>query len=176
MKKIGKILIGFVIAIYAVVAIFSTICLLNYNDFKVTVFDDTALVIVKKDALDGDYKKGSLLLVEKSEKSYKKGDEIIFFNTYDGKNELTIAKVLEYKEINKAETTYTIEGDFDVSSQYVIGSTKTVKQIPVFGTILGAFESRVGFLVLVIFPVALAFLYEVYMLIEEIKEEKEGKN
>jgi len=34
------------IVIYAVIAIFTTVCLISYNDQRVTVFGETSLVII----------------------------------------------------------------------------------------------------------------------------------
>ena len=84
-----------------------------------------------------------------------------------------VSKVFKQEKITETETTYTVSGDLEISSEYLIGSTKDVKVIPVLGTILGVLESRIGFLIFIIFPITLAFLYEIYILISEIKEVKE---
>lgn len=175
MKKVGKILLGVLIAIYAIVAMFLTICLLKYNDYKITVFDDKSLIIVSDDTLKDTYKKGSLLIVEKNEDNIKAEDSIIFYNTYNNQVSIAISEVMEVEEITETENTYTVSGDFDISSEYLIGSTKDVKVVPVLGTILGVLESRVGFLIFIIFPITLAFLYEIYALVSEIKEAKSEK-
>lgn len=173
MKNLGKILLSILVIIYAVVAMFLTTCLLKYNDYKITEFGNKSLIIVSDDVLEEEYKKGSLLVVEKDRDSIKKGDSIIFYNTYNNQVSIAISEVLKAEEITDKETTYTVSGNYDISSEYLIGSTKNVKVIPVLGTILGILESRVGFLIFIIFPITLAFLYEIYALVCEIKEEKE---
>jgi len=173
MKKLIKILLSVIVVIYAVVAMFLTACLLNYNDYKITVFGDKSLIIVNDDTLKDKYKKGSLLVVDKNGEEINKGDEIIFYNTYNNQVNISVAEVTAKEKITDTETTYTIKGDYDISSEYLIGSTKNVKTYGVIGAILGLLESRVGFLVFIIFPITLAFLYEIYVLIKEIKNAKE---
>lgn len=175
MKKIGKILLSILIIIYASVAMFLTACLLKYNDYKITEFGSKSLVIVADDVLEEDYKKGSLLIVEKDESNINAGDNIIFYNTYENQVSISLSEVLSKKEITEKENTYTIAGDYDISSEYIIGSTKDVKVIPVFGSILNVLESRVGFLIFIIFPITLSFLYQIYAIVIEVKESKEDK-
>lgn len=174
MKKLGKILLSVFIVLYAVVAIFLTACLLNYNDYKITVFGDKSLIIVNDDALKDKYKKGSLLVVDKNgSEEIKSGDEIIFYNTYNNQVSIALGEVISTEKITETETTYTVTGNYDISSEYLVGSADNTKVYPVIGSILGILESRVGFLIFIIFPITLAFLYEIYILITEIKEVKE---
>lgn len=172
MKKLGKILLCIFIIIYAGMAMFLTACLLNYNDYKITEFGNKSLIIVSDDVLEEEYKKGSLLVVEKDEAEINKGDSIIFYNTYNNQVSIAISEVLSKKEVTDKENTYTITGDYDISSEYIIGSTKNVKAYSVLGTILSILESRVGFLIFIIFPITIAFLYEIYVLVVEIKDTK----
>ena len=69
MKKILKILFGVFVTLYLIVAIFLTICLLSYNDYKISVIGDKSLIILEDDSLAPTYKKGSLLIVEKNNNS-----------------------------------------------------------------------------------------------------------
>lgn len=176
MKRVGKILLSILVIIYAATAMFLTTCLLKYNDYKITEFGDKSLIIVSDDVLEENYKKGSLLIVDKNGVEIEDGDNIIFYNTYNNQVSIAISEVLSKKEITDTETTYTVSGNYDISSEYLIGSEKSVKVLPVLGTILGILESRVGFLIFIIFPITLAFLYEIYALVSEIKESKKEEN
>ena len=172
MTKIGKIILGLLVTIYIVITMFLTTCLLKYNDYKITEFGNKSLIIVSDDVLEEEYKKGSLLIVDKKEDNIKKGDKIVFYNTYENQVSIAISEVLTKETITDKENTYTITGDYDISSEFVIGSTKDVKVIPVLGTILSILESRVGFLIFIIFPITLAFLYQIYALVIEINNER----
>ena len=57
MKKVLKIIGIILISIYSIMAIALTICLLNYNKFKITVLNDKSLIIVKDNELEPTYKK-----------------------------------------------------------------------------------------------------------------------
>ena len=46
-----KILSNILFVIYVVIAVFVTVCLLSYNDFKVTEFGDYSLVIITDDEM-----------------------------------------------------------------------------------------------------------------------------
>ena len=165
---------------YAVVAMFLTVCLLNYNEYKITEFGDKTLIIVNDYNLKEKYNKGSLLVVSKDNvDKIKSGDNIIFYNTYNNQISIAVGEVIDKEIITDTETTYTVTGNYDISSQYLIGSTNDVKIYPVVGAILALLESRVGFLIFIILPITLAFLYEIYVLIKEVKfvkkEEKTAK-
>ena len=41
-----KIIGNIIFIIYAIIAVFVTICLLSYNEFKVTEFGETSLVLI----------------------------------------------------------------------------------------------------------------------------------
>ena len=55
MKKVLKIIGIILISIYSIMAIALTICLLNYNKFKITVLNDKSLIIVKDNELEPTY-------------------------------------------------------------------------------------------------------------------------
>ena len=105
-------------------------------------------------------------------KDIKSGDDIIFYNTYNNQISIAIGEVIDKEVITDTETTYTVEGNYDISSQYLIGSSNDTKVYPVIGSILAVLESRVGFLIFIILPITLAFLYEIYVLIDEVKAVK----
>ena len=78
-------------------------------------------------------------------------------------------------KITDTETTFTIGGSHAISSESVIGKTLTADVYPNAGKILYIFESRFGFLLLVILPALLFFFYELYRFVIEIKKPAEDK-
>ena len=66
MKKIGEFILDIVIGIWLIAAIFVTICLLSYNEFKVSTFGKTSLLIIDSDEMEPDYLEGDLLLVKRN--------------------------------------------------------------------------------------------------------------
>ena len=172
MKKIGKILLGILISIYLVVVIFLTVCLLNYNKFNVTELGSKTLLIMDQDL--GEYKKGDLLIVYKNPNTEINSNDYVFFYDSTG-TELVISygKVVSREIVTDKEATITMDGNYKISSEYVIGKESTMKQYKGIGKYLSFLESRWGFLFVVILPIMLGFIYEIYQLIIELKGSKE---
>ena len=173
MKKfLGNTLFG----IYAIIAIFVTICLLSYNQYKVTEFGDYSLLIINNDSLQPEFNSGDLAIINGKE-DINVGDEIFFYNTNSENIEISLAKVTDMEKVEKDEVTYTLSGDYKISSEYVIGNINGSAKMPVVGNVLGFWESKWGFLLLVVFPSLLAFIYQITVVYSEIKEiKREEKN
>ena len=135
MKKILKIIGIIFIVIYCVISITLTICLLNYNDYNITVL----------------------------------GDKIFFYDKEEEQVTVNLGTIVSKKNITKTETTYTMNGDYPISSEYLIGKTETSKVYHGLGSVLSVLESRFGFLFLIIFPILILFIYEVFIVIKEVK-------
>jgi len=173
MKNLGKILLSILVVLYAAVTIFLTACLLNYNDYKITEFGSKSLILINDEVLKDKYEKGSLLVVDKNDSNnIKIGEEIVFYNTYNNQVNIAISRVVDIEQITDTEVTYTVTGDYDISSEYLIGPVSSIKEYSTIGSILGVLESRIGFLIIIILPITLAFLYEIYALVIEFKEAK----
>ena len=81
-KKIGNFLLDIVIGVWLILAIFVTICLLSYNQFQVTTFGKTTLLIVDSDAMEPDYNEGDLLLIKRgSDNKIEVGDKVFYYNS-----------------------------------------------------------------------------------------------
>ena len=173
MKKLGKILANVLIVTYAVIAIVVTILLLSYNDYHNSVLGGYTFILVTDDELEEyGYDEGSLVLVKETKaKNINDGDYVFLYRYITTSQfEIKYAKVLA-KDTSGGEynTQYILEGNTIVDHEDLIGSTKDVKVIPHLGTILSILESRYGYLFLIVVVSFIAFLYEIYELIMEIK-------
>ncbi len=173
MKKIGNFLFDIVVGVWLIVAIFVTICLLSYNDFKVIEFGSRSLLIMDSDELEPDFLEGDLLIVKKnSNDKINANDKIFYYNSAKNSNTLIYTGTVEDKHfIDKNETTFLVDGQ-NVSSEFVIGKFDTVKVYHKLGTFLGIFTSKWGFMFLVIFPTLFAIIYEILMIIDAARNEK----
>lgn len=170
MKKVVKFLGLIIVFVYMVVAVFLTVCLLNYNKYNITELGRNSLIIVKDNDLEPSYKKDDLVVVYKNNnEDIKKGDMIFFYNAYQNQVSVNLGKVIDTRRINEKEYTYTMEGNLQVSSQYVIGSANTSKAYNGYGKILATLESKWGFLFIIILPILVLFIYQIYAVILEIK-------
>ena len=164
-----KTLWNLIVIAYVVVAIFTTMCLLTFNEYKVSVIMGKTLVIINENDESLEYKKGDLVLVEKEgyEKA-NKGDTIFFYD----KDGIKIAKIQQKNDFGEAGITFTIDGNYQVVKDEVIGTSNNAKVISKAGTVLSVLESKWGFLFLIVFPSLLAFLHQIYELILELSNKK----
>lgn len=185
MKKVCRFLKDFAIIAYILIIIFVTICLLSYNDYKVTVFGSKTIVPIIDEDLEPDYSKGDLLVIEKNDFSdISIGDTIFFYRTVAGETTINYAKVEGIEPVTDTEYTFTVkkdeQGEYKFSSSYFIGKSETTSVIPGVGIVLSILESKWGFLFLGVFPSLIAFLYTIYSIILEFnntdgEEEKSTK-
>ena len=162
----GKMIVNCITVIYIVIAIAVTVCLLTYNENKVSQFGEKSLIIINKDEDDFKYKKGDLVIVNKENYgAAQEGDTVFFYNSKDTVKIAKIVKRLDYGEVG---ITYTIDGNYEINPADIIGTSANEKVIGKVGGILKFLESKWGFLFLIVFPSLLAFLHEVSQLIAEI--------
>ncbi len=166
MKNVLKIILGIIGAIYLVIVIGVTVCLLCYNDYKVTEINGKSLIIIDN---NDKYEKGDLVVFDKNKDDVQKGDEIFFYEVTNGIASINVGNVTNVQKITDTESTFTINGNHDISSGSLIGKTATAKSYSKVGDVLKVLESRFGFLILVILPTLIIFLYEIYEIIIEIK-------
>lgn len=154
-----------VVIVYVIVAITVTLCLLNYNEYNVTVFGNSTLILITDDSLTPDYVEGDLVIAKKEKlDEIEEGDKIFFYNEND-------IKLGEVKQINKYEgisSTFILDGNHQIVEDDVIGSEDNIKVYHNLGKILSILESKWGFLFLIIFPSVLAFLHEIFQVVVEL--------
>lgn len=168
MKTALKITGGIIGTMYLIVAIILTILLFSYNQYKVSVINGNSLVII--DEKSDKYNAGDLIVFEKVKNSdVSIGDEVYFYEVTNGIPTIKYGKVTRNEEISKTESTFTINNNHDISSESLIGKTDKSKRYAGIGKILLTLESKYVFLLLVILPTLVLFLYELYRLIVEIK-------
>ena len=173
MKKIGNFLLEIVIGAWLILAIFVTICLLSYNEFRVSTFGNTSLLIIDSDEMEPDFNEGDLLIIKRgSDNKINVGDKVFYYNsTMDSNVWIYYDTVQEKKPITRDETTFTIDNE-EVSGSYVIGKADGAKVMHKAGTFLAIFTSRWGFMFLVIFPTLFAIIYEIMMIVDARREMK----
>ena len=173
MKKIGNFLLDIVIGVWLIAAIFVTICLLSYNEFKVSTFGDTSLLIIDDDSMEPEFLEGDLVIVKRnSDNKINIGDKLFYYNSEKDSNVWIYLDTVEEKTpITRDETSYKLASK-TVSGSYVIGKADGAKVMHRAGTFLGIFTSRWGFMFLVIFPTLFAIIYEIMMIIDARRDMK----
>lgn len=180
MKNFLKGLWGFVEVVIIIYVICITACLLSTNKFGFTQFGDTTLLTISDHMAQflPESKEHDLIIVKNKSGDIVVGDKIYYYATADNKY---IVKTAHVKEIVSQDGTTSLyklddEASSTIATTRVIGKYSTAYHN--IGGILDILESKLGFLLLVILPILLIFMYQVYALIIVVKygeEEIENK-
>lgn len=169
MKKALKIILSVVITIYLIVIVFTTAFLLNRNDYGVSSFMGRYLLLVEEDTIE-DYGKNTLLFIKPVEnKNIEIGQKVFFYDTYSSNKKIKYAEVTRKEEVNEKETSFTMKDNSPVSGEYVLGTKESTHSYQFLGKVLYVLQSKWGFLFIVVFPLFLAFVYEIYAIYKEVK-------
>ncbi len=180
LKRILKWLWEFVEVLIIIYVIFITSCILCRNKFGYTQFSDMTFITVNDSNtkfIQGS-KPGDLLIVRGQQTGLDKGDLIYYYITVDEKYVVRTG-VIGSKTEDDYSALYVLndEEKTSVASNRVIG--KYVSTHPGKGSVLEVLESRFGFLFLVLLPILVVFIYQVYQLVivarYEVVEDDEGE-
>ena len=158
-KTITKI----IVCVYIVVAVFTTASLLTYNKQNISEFGGKVFLKLKDDLKT--YKKGSLLIVDKSD-NYKANDNVFYCQLKKEKC------VVSYGTIDTMMGELPTVNNQSISQKLIIGKDENVRVVPVLGGIMNALGSRLGFLCVVVLPILVGFIYELYTILKETKKKK----
>ena len=167
---IKNVIVGILLVVYFSFVIFMTVLLLNFNDYGVTEFGSTSLIIINDEISNDNYKKGDLVITKKQKIDKLQLGEDIFAYKVDAKGNVSI-DLGKLGNIYPEENSISFENGSNFSMDYVAGVPTKVH--PKIGTPLAIIESKWGFLFIVLVPSFLIFIYEVYSLIVEIKYGKD---
>lgn len=152
------------IILYVLLSVFITACLLMYNEYNVTEFGNKILVMVENDTT-GEFQRGDLIITTKN-KDYQKDDYVFYYISRE-KNYF-----INYGMIESEKSDAVVINSDIVDKKEVIGTTRNAIVIPIVGRVLSLLESKWGYLCVIILPILIAFLYEVYSIVRELKGKK----
>ena len=162
-KKVVLTVIGIA---YFAFALCMTFLLLNYNDYGVTQFGETSLVLIQEKVGVTEYEKGDLVVVESQRLEDYKVGETVFTYRVNSKGVASI-EVGVIGEVYPEEKAIAFENGDTFAEEFIAGTPKEVHKN--VGSYLSVIESQWGFLFIVLVPCFLIFIYEIYALIVEIK-------
>lgn len=164
-----------IFVIYAIIAVFVTVCLLSYNDYKISEFGSNSLIIIDNNSLEPNFYSGDLVIVNGRDK-IEEGDNIFFYNIEENNVEVTYGEVTGIEESMLNGTTYIINDQLTIEDDIVVGSAESASRISGVGSVLAVLESKWGFLFLIVFPSLIAFVYEIYIVVMEVRNSKNSDN
>jgi len=163
---IKSIILGILLTVYFIFVIAMTVLLLNFNDYGVTQFGETSLIIIDEAISNDNYKKGDLVIVKnKKLEKYNIGEDVFAYKV-DAKGNVSV-DLGKVGNIYPEEDAISFENGSNYSMEFVSGTPDKIYND--IGTYLSVIESKWGFLFIVLVPSFLIFVYEVYALIVEIK-------
>ena len=176
MKKVLRFLwsiVEVIVILYVILITSYVLCKNQYGYTQIGDYTFDSISLLDERNIE-DVKKGDLLVVENSN-DINKGDRIYYYATY---NEMYVVRSDYVVEMEKDDYTalYTIQRngeDLTVSSPRVLG--KYANHYAKIGGILAVLESRVGFLFLVLLPIMIVFIYQVYEFITILRYEEVEK-
>ena len=193
-QKILKIILNVFIWIFVAFSAFMTILSLTASSSKdgIPSLSGTAFMTVSSDSMKGTFDQGDLILVKKLTEEGKMnlqvGDVITFRADLDGNGteELNTHRIIGVNEDGSFNTMGDNNGMADndpVYKELVIGkwNKKTTDDgvaIPFVGGVINFIQKPTGFLVAIVLPLVIFFLYEVYVFIKAVftvKGEKASK-
>lgn len=155
-----KIITVFILSIYLVIVITTTIYVLNINKYNLSVIGNYSFIPNNDN---------SLTILDKN-KTVNVNDEVYYYDTYGKYITINKQKVIN-KEINNEETIYTLENKNLLSYNYLIGNSNGIN-IPILGSIIKIISSTLGYLIFIVLPILFTLIYFTYKLRMEIKNAK----
>lgn len=170
MKKVGKFFIGVIEVFIICYVIFITSCILCRNKYGYTQYGDITFVTIDNNNMVelNDYEKGDLVLVSAvNHNTVEPGEEVYY---YDSVRETYVLRKGTIKEVvgDSYSAIYILnENNLSVSHEKMIGTP--MKSYSKLGMILDLLESQLGFLLIVILPILILFIYQVYNMVILLK-------
>lgn len=145
------------VLIYALIIIVATIIMFTYTSFSNSSLGKVTIIGLNK-KLDN-YANGDLLIAKKSK--IHKNDEILFYDVINGKAVLSKDTITRVMNTNKNEITYVVKNNKFISSSYVVSNSKNTYAIPLLGYVYLFLANKYVYLISIITPVLVNFIYQI---------------
>lgn len=172
LKRAGTIVISVILwAIILLASLYAFTTMATKDDQSVASILGYTPMTVETDSMKPTFQSGDLIFIKKCDTSkLKEGDIITFHTIIDNQYALNTHRILKIEEANGVRS-YTTVGDNNngIADQHVISDGdivgKYVGHISDLGKVMDFLSSSTGFLIVIVFPMLLFFIYQVYNLI-----------
>ena len=170
LKKTGTIVISVLLwVIILVAALYAFTTMATRDNQNVSSIMGYTPLVVKSDSMAPTFCAGDLIFIKKCDTStLKEGDIICFHTIIDNEYALNTHRIQKIDEVGDARS-YTTLGDNNhgvtdiISDGDIVG--KYVGHLKNAGKVMDFLSSSIGFLVVIVLPMLLFFIYQVYNLI-----------
>ena len=171
-KKIGTIVISVILwAIILLAALYAFTTMATKDDQSVASILGYTPMTVETNSMKPTFQSGDLIFIKKCDTSkLKEGDIITFHTIIDNQYALNTHRIQKIDEVNGVRS-YTTVGDNNngVTDQHVISDGdivgKYIGHVTGLGKVMKFLSSSMGFLIVIVLPMLLFFIYQVYNLI-----------
>ena len=167
-----KVVFNILIIIYVIVVVIITYSLLSYNEYNI-IETKNKYILTLKEPTEGI--KTTDLLVIKKENNLKTNDYVFYYDTYAPNITVKLNKIKNIEKINNTEQEIQLENNLVLSSENILGKKSNTKTYLLLGAVLTILTSKWGYLFIIIFPMLLAFIYEIYAIAKEISSSRKTK-
>ena len=172
LKKTGTIVISVLLwVIILVAALYAFTTMATRDNQNVSSIMGYTPLVVKSDSMAPTFCAGGLIFIKKCDTStLKEGDIICFHTIIDNEYALNTHRIQKIDEVGDARS-YTTLGDNNhgVTDTHIISDGdivgKYVGHLKNAGKVMDFLSSSIGFLVVIVLPMLLFFIYQVYNLI-----------
>ncbi len=170
-KKAASIAISVVMwVIILVAALFAFTTLATKDDGSVANLAGFTPLTVQSESMSPTFGEGDLIVIQQCDpEKLQVGDIVTFHTIIDNEYTLNTHRIASIDDVNGLHS-YTTKGDNnDIVDQHVIADGDIVGKyaftIPYMGKVMDFLSSSVGFLVVIVLPMLLFFIYQVYHLV-----------
>lgn len=172
MKRAGTIVISVILwAIILLAALYAFTTMATKDDQNVASILGYTPLVAETDSMKPTFKSGDLIFIKKCDTSkLKEGDIITFHTIIDNQYALNTHRIQKIDEANGVRS-YTTIGDNNngIADQHVISDGdivgKYIGHVSGLGKVMNFLSSSMGFLIVIVLPMLLFFIYQVYNLI-----------
>lgn len=170
-KKVASIALSVVMwIIILVAALYAFTTLATREDGSVSDIAGFTPLAVQSDSMAPTFNKGDLIVIQKCDTSkLEVGDIVTFHTIIDNEYALNTHRIAAIDEVNGMRS-FTTKGDNnDVADTHIISDDDIVGKylfaLPQMGKVMDFLSSSMGFLIVIVLPMLLFFIYQVYHLI-----------
>lgn len=172
MKRAGTIVISVILwAIILLAALYAFTTMATKDDQNVASILGYTPLVVETDSMKPTFESGDLIFIKKCDTSkLNEGDIITFHTIIDNQYALNTHRIQKIDEANGVRSYTTIGDNNDgVADQHVISDGdivgKYIGHVSGLGKVMNFLSSSMGFLIVIVLPMLLFFIYQVYNLI-----------
>ena len=171
MKRVSTIVLSIILwVIILIAALYAFTTMATRDNQKASLMGYTPMV-VESDSMAPTFEKGDLIFIRKCDTSkLKEGDIICFHTIIDNTYALNTHRIQSITD-NGIARSYTTIGDNNngIADQHIISDGdivgKYVGHWPKIGTVMNFLSGSIGFLLIIVIPMLIFFIYQVYHLI-----------